>query len=80
MIIVMKASTPEPEIYQVSQELRRWNTTPEQCVGHHKNEIALTPLVCNRTSSSSGHPRSILMNFKPLTESYVKTGFGRAKN
>ncbi len=39
MIVVMKPGTPAPEIERVSQELRRWNITPEKIAGKHNTVI-----------------------------------------
>jgi 3-deoxy-7-phosphoheptulonate synthase len=41
MIVVMKSDSPSAEIERVSQELRRWDITPEKSVGQHKVVIGL---------------------------------------
>jgi len=41
MIIVMKSGTPAAEIERISEEIRRWNITPEKCAGQHKMVIGL---------------------------------------
>jgi 3-deoxy-7-phosphoheptulonate synthase len=41
MIIIMKCGTPEKEIAQVTQELSKWNVTPEKIVGKNKVVVSL---------------------------------------
>lgn len=41
MIVVMKPGAPAPEVERVSQELKKWNITPEKIVGNHKAVIGL---------------------------------------
>lgn len=41
MIVVMKVSSPEPEITRVIEELAAWGLTPEKIVGNHKVVLGL---------------------------------------
>ena len=41
MIIVIKSRSPAAEIERISEEIRRWNITPEKCVGQDKVVIGL---------------------------------------
>ena len=41
MIIVIKSCSPAAEIERISEEIRRWNITPEKCVGQDKVVIGL---------------------------------------
>ncbi len=50
MIVVMKPGTTAPEIERVSQELRRWNITPEKITG--KNNAVVIGLVVDTAALS----------------------------
>lgn len=55
MIVVMKSDSPSAEVERVSQELCRWDITPEKLEGRHKVMIGFVGTI--GWSSISDTPR-----------------------
>ncbi len=65
MIVVMKPGTAALEIERVSQELRRWNITPEKIAGKHNTVIGLVG------DTAALNPRQI-QQLSPLIEKVMR--------